>query len=212
MLEVTRDTNVYTARDEHVGSVDRIVLDPVTGRLTHVVVRKGIFFPEDKLIRFDELSTATPERINLRQDVEVDDLLPYVEQHYLPLDEADLPAGQVRIEPAFASTWYGPLGIASPMHQDVLLSVEERNIPDRLTALAAGVPVFTSDHQTVGQLERVVTTDAGLPTHFVIEPSGLSPDRRAVPVGWVEDISEDAIVLGATARMVDAIVPLGPDE
>ena len=72
--------------------------------------------------------------------------------------------------------------------------------------------VISSDRKAVGELERVVTTDAGLPTHFVVGSTGLSIDRRAVPVDWVRDISEDAIQLAATERQVEAIVPLGPDE
>ena len=160
MLEVTQETDVYTARDEHVGSVDRIVIDPVSGRVSHVVVRKGLFFPEDKLIQMEDISTATPERINLRQGVVADELLPFVEQHYVPFDEADIeeadrPARLIDGGTGFVSTWYGPLGVAAPMHESTLLAVSERNIPDRLTALQAGVPVFSSDRQVVGRLDRV---------------------------------------------------------
>jgi len=81
-----------------------------------------------------------------------------------------------------------------------------------LTALEPGVRVFASDHEAVGRLDRVVTTDDGLPTHFVIEAEGLLSERRAVPIGWVEDISEEAVALAATAHMIEAIPPLGADD
>lgn len=212
MLEVTKDTNVYTATDKHVGSVDRIVLDPDSQKLTHIVVRKGLFFPEDKLIPFEDISTATPERINLRQDVEADDFLPYIEHHYLPLDMVDQPSAWTAAEPPYLATWYGPMAVVPNTRPEAVQEVGERNIPDRLTTLQAGHPVFSSEHEVVGQLERVVTTDAGLPTHFVIGADGLAPERRAVPIDWVRDITEDAIQLAATEHMVDALVPLGPDE
>lgn len=212
MLEITKDTDVYTANDEHVGSVDQIVLDPDSGKLTHIVVRKGIFFPEDKLIAFGDISTATPERINLRQEVEAGELLPFIEQHYAPVDEVDRPVALAPSDPAYLATWYGPMAIVPTADTPPLEEIRERNIPDRLTALGTGHPVFSSDRKAVGELERVVTTDAGLPTHFVVGSTGLSIDRRAVPVDWVQDISEDAIQLAATERQVEAIVPLGPDE
>ncbi len=212
MLEVTKNTDVYTADDKHVGSVDRIVIDPVTQQLTHVVVRKGIFFPEDKLIHFEDISTATPERINLRQGVDSTRLDPFVERHFVPLDETDLREGDVVYDPGFVSAWYGPIGIAPPMHRDALLSVSERNIPDRLLALEAGLAVLSSDHVVVGHLERVLATDDGRPTHFIIDAGGLSLERRAVPIGWVGEITEEGIALGVTAHMVETIVPLGPDE
>jgi sporulation protein YlmC with PRC-barrel domain len=211
MLEITKDTDVYTADGEHVGSVDRIVIDPLSRQLTHLVVRKGILFTEDKLIWFEDISTATPERINLRQDVEVDDLPPFERQYYVPMHEADRRGSPEAKLPAFAATWYGPLGIEGPTRQDPLVAVQERNIPDRLTALEAGLPVFSSDHEIVGRLRRVTADDAGMPTEIVLEPSGLSPDRRSVPIAWVKDITEEAIALAATARQVEAIVPLGPD-
>ena len=212
MLEVTKDTDVYTADDSHVGSVDQIVLDPDSGKLTHVVVRKGIFFPEDKLIPFEDISTATPERINLRQGLETGDFLPYVEEHYLPSHELDRPDAVVEPDPPYLATWYGPMAVIPTTPRPATHKVRERNIPARLTALAAGHPVLDTEHEVVGQLERVVTTDVGLPTHFVVDSNGLSPDRRAVPVDWVREISEDAIELAATTQMVEAIVPLGPDD
>jgi len=212
MLEVTRDTDVYTASDEHVGSVDRIVLDPVTRRMSHVVVRKGLFFPEDKLIAVEDVSSATPERINLRQGLVADELQPFVEQHYVPLDDADQPAGVIDAAGGFVAAWYGPPGIAAPVREAAMLTVHQRNIPEHLMTLDAGVPVFATDHQVLGRLERIITTNDGLPTHLVVEADGLSADRRAIPIGWVKDITEDAIVLAATTRMVAAIVPLGADE
>jgi sporulation protein YlmC with PRC-barrel domain len=212
MLEVTKDTDVYTADDKHVGSVDGVVLDPDSQKLTHLVVRKGLFFPEDKLIPFDDISTATPERINLRQDVEAGDFLPYIEHHYVPLNELDRPDTLTAPEGAFMATWYGPMAVVPTAPPEAMQDVVERNIPDRLTELQVGHPVFSSDHEIVGQLETVVANDAGMPTHFVISAEGLSPDRRAVPIDWVRDISGDAVELAANRRQVDAIVPLGPDD
>jgi hypothetical protein len=127
------------------------------------------------------------------------------------MHEADRRGSPEAKLPAFAATWYGPLGIEGPTRQDPLVAVQERNIPDRLTALEAGLPVFSSDHEIVGRLRRVTADDAGMPTEIVLEPSGLSPDRRSVPIAWVKDITEEAIALAATARQVEAIVPLGPD-
>jgi hypothetical protein len=205
MLEITRETDVFTARDEHVGSVDRVVLDSVTRRMTHVVVRKGVFLPEDKLIATEDISTATRQRINLKQDVDVDGLLPFIEQFYVPVDGSDVPG-------AFMATWYGPIGVPTPMHEGAIRTVMERNIPERLTALEGGAAVIASDNEDVGRLERVVTTDTGLPTHIVIVKGVLPPERRAVPINWVDEIAEREIALGATRRMVEAIVPLGPGD
>lgn len=40
--------NVYTADGHTVGSIDRVVIDPRTNEVTHVVVRRRLFFTEDQ--------------------------------------------------------------------------------------------------------------------------------------------------------------------
>ena len=212
MLDITNNTGVYTARDEQVGTVDRIVLDPSTRAVSHVVVRKGIFFPEDKLVPIGDIATATPERINLRQEASIDDFLPFVEQYYVPLDEVDRPIGAPDEGVHFAMPLSGPVGATMPTPQPELVPISERNISDRLTALEAGAPVFASDRHDVGRLERIVTTSEGQPTHIVVEDGGLIPDRRAVPIEWVLDIDENVVMLDATRDSIEAIVPLDPDD
>jgi uncharacterized protein YrrD len=212
MLDIATNTGVYTARDEQVGTVDRIVLDPSTRAVSHVVVRKGIFFPEDKLVPIGDIATATPERINLRQEVSMDDLPPFVEQYYVPLDERDRPPGPPDQAVRFAMPLSGPVGETMPTPRPELVPVRERNISERLTALEAGAPVFATGHEAVGRLERIVTTGQGQPSHIVVEEGGLSPDRRTVPIEWVLGIAEDAVLLDATREMIETIAPLDPDE
>jgi len=212
MLDITNNTGVYTARDQRVGTVDRIVLDPSTRTVSHVVVRKGLLFPEDRLVPIGDIVTATPERINLRQEVSLDDFLPFVEQYYVPLDEIDGSAGQLDQSVRIAMPLSGPVGQAMPTPQPELVPVRERNISDRLTALEAGAQVFASDRQPVGRLERIVITSHGQPTLIVVEDGGLMPDRRAVPIESVLDIGEDVVVLDARRETIEAIAPLDPDD
>lgn len=212
MLDITNDTGVYTAHDEHVGTVGRIVLDPRTRAISHVVVRKGILFHEDRLVAIGDIATATAERINLRQDVAADDLHPFVEERYVPLADADRPAGPQDKGIRFAMPLSGPVGEAMPSLDAELVPVRERTIPDRLTALETGVPVLASDHHDVGRLERIVTSAQGQPTHIVVEDGGLMPERRALPMEWVSEIAENAIALDVGRDAVEALTPLGPDD
>ena len=212
MLDISYNTGVYTARDEQVGTVDRIVLDPGTRTVSHVVVRKGVFFPEDKLVPIGDIATATPERINLRQEATLDGFLPFVERYYVPIDEMDHPAGPLDQRVRFAMPLSGPVGETMPTPQPELVPVRERNISDRLTALEAGAPVFASDRHDVGRLARIVTTSQGQPTHIVVEGGGLIPDRRAVPIERVLDIDENVVMLDATRDTFEAIAPLDPDD
>jgi sporulation protein YlmC with PRC-barrel domain len=212
MLDISNDTNVYTARDEHVGSVDRIVLDPETRAVSHVVVAKGVFFREDRLVPIGDIATATAERINLRQEVKLDDLQPFAESYYEPLPDEDRPAGLGAQGLRLSLPMSGPVGEVMPAVDAELVPVNRRNIPDRLTTVDAGAVVLAADDQEVGRLERILTSEEGQPTHIVIEDRGLSPDLRALPIAWVADITERSISLAATREDVEAVPPSDPNE
>ena len=190
----------------------RIVLDPSTRAVSHLVVRKGVVFAEDRLVPIGDIATATPDRVGLREGVGVEDLVPFVGRYYAPLDEADPPAGLQDQGIRLAMPLSGPFGEAMPVADAKLVPVDERNIPDRLTVLEFGLPVTASDGHEVGRLERVVTSDSGQLSHIVVEEGGLMPERRPVSSDLVRGVAEDRVALGTTRRRFEAIVPLGPDD
>ncbi len=214
MLEVHENARVFTAHDEHLGKVDHIVIDPLTRMVSHIVVRKGIFFPEDKVIPIDVVATATEERINLDQDVDPDRFPPFLEYHYVPLEEPieDLSASAGTAPAPFPFVWYGPYGVASPTYETTMRTVTERNIPDRAVALEPGIPVLATGRREVGRLEEVILTDFGSATHIVISDDGFNPVRKAIPINWVDAISENEIRLGVVEHMVQSIKPYDPGE
>jgi uncharacterized protein YrrD len=212
LLEISGHADTYTARDERVGRVTRIVLDPSSRAVSHLVVRKGIVFAEERLVPIVDIAAATSDRVDLREGIDVEDLLPFVGRYYAPLDETDPPAGPQDQGIRLAMPLSGPFGEAMPVADAALVPVDERNIPDRLTVLEFGLPVIASDGHEVGRLERVVTSDSGQPSHIVVEEGGLMPERRPVPNELVSGVAEDRVALGTTRRRFEAIAPLGPDE
>lgn len=212
MREIVEKARVFTAHDVYVGKVDRIVIDPLTHMVTHIVVRKGILFPEDKVIPTDEIATATEERINLGRDVDPDVLPAFIEHHYVPLDEFEQAQEAADGSTTLPSVWYGPLGIMTPVYESTMRAVTERNVPDRTVALEPGVPVYATGQHDIGRFEEVIMTDMGMATHIVISQDGFNPVRRAVPINWIETISETKVVLGTTEHMVRSIRPFDPTE
>src|SRR5260221_14110391 len=91
-MEFKEGTGVYTADGRKVGVIDRVVIDPRSDKVTHVVIRKGFLFVEDKVVPIDLLAEASEDGILLRPDVHDLDKLPrFEETHYLPLYEEDYP-------------------------------------------------------------------------------------------------------------------------
>lgn len=57
-MQFKEGTDVFTIDGDKVGSIDRVVIDPRNNEVTHLVVRKGFFFPTDKVVPMDLVRTA----------------------------------------------------------------------------------------------------------------------------------------------------------
>ena len=210
MLEITEHTKVFTAHDEYVGKVDRIVIDPITRMVSHIVVHKGILLPEDKVIPVEGIATATEERVNLGRGNDPDEFPSFIEHHYVRVDESEQAGDETKGAISAPFVWFGPYGTASTMYDSSMRDVIERNIPERAVALEPGATVTALGRSEVGRLEEVITTEAGMATHIVVTMSDPSLDRKAIPMHWVDDIAASEVHLGATLWMIKAIEPYDP--
>src|SRR5436190_8956242 len=108
-MQFKQGTDVFTADSRQVGTIDRVVMNPRTKEVTHIVVRKGFLFTEDKVVPIDLVATATEDRVVLRSDVGDLDALPQFEEaHYIPLAEAEPDIRQARRDAA-PLYWYPPV-------------------------------------------------------------------------------------------------------
>jgi hypothetical protein len=212
MLEITEHTKVFTAHGEYVGRVDRIVIDPITRMVSHIVVHKGVLLPEDKVIPIGAIATATEERVHLARGSHPDEFLPFIEQHYVKLDNEDQDEDEGGRALRTPFVWYGPYGISSTMYESEMRLVTERNIPERAIALESGVCVCALGRAEIGKLDEVIATETGLATHIIVTMSDPSLDRKAIPMHWVDDIAENEIYVGATQWMIKAIEPYDPHQ
>ena len=98
-FELREGAAVLTQRDEQVGKVNGFVLDPATNEVTHIVVQKGWLLPEDKVLPFDKIASATEDRVVLSEDMQDFDELPaFEETHYIRTRDADVSRGDNPIQ------------------------------------------------------------------------------------------------------------------
>ncbi|MBN1876656.1 MAG: PRC-barrel domain-containing protein [Anaerolineae bacterium] len=67
-MEFIKDAPVLTAENEQIGHVERIVIDPKTKVVTHIVIRKGFIFAENKVLPIS-LVASGGEQVKLRENV-----------------------------------------------------------------------------------------------------------------------------------------------
>jgi sporulation protein YlmC with PRC-barrel domain len=52
-MELKPDAGVFTSKGKAVGQVDRVVIDPKTKNVSHIVVRKGLIQTESRVLAED---------------------------------------------------------------------------------------------------------------------------------------------------------------
>jgi uncharacterized protein YrrD len=66
-MNIRKNADVITSRGRKIGRVGRVVLDPQTREVTHIVVKKGQLLTRDKFISIDQIDSATKDHILLRK-------------------------------------------------------------------------------------------------------------------------------------------------
>ena len=212
-MQFKQGANVSTYDGKNVGNVDRVVLNPKTKEVTHIVVHKGFLFNEDKLVPLSIVSSATEDKVTLRPDaVDLDKLPPFEEVHYIPLDESE--AVSVAYPVGWASPFYmyQPLAgsLTSPDYapsyagQQPYRSETEQNIPEDTVALKEGARVISDDDQHVGNVERIFThTGSDRATHFLVSAGLIFKDHKLIPTSWIHDIQEGEVHLNINAGTLE---------
>jgi sporulation protein YlmC with PRC-barrel domain len=91
-FQFKENANVFTSDEKKVGEIDRVVLDPQTGKVTHLVVQQGFLFTENKVMPVEFVAASSKDRVTLKESVDdFEHLPPFKEIHYLPLKDEDVP-------------------------------------------------------------------------------------------------------------------------
>lgn len=205
-MQIKQGAQVYTETGERVGEISRVVMDPRSKEVTHLVVSKGFLFKEDKVVPISLIGTATPESIRLRPDAgDLETLPDFEEKYYVTASEYEPRAGG----DLPTMYWYPPAGILQTGdYRPGLPAVTqvERNIPEESVALQEGAKVIAADDKDVGHVERVMT-DLGTDrmTFFVIEKGLLNKEHKLIPSQWISQVNDEEVRLAVNASLIEQL-------
>lgn len=214
-MQFKQDAAVYSADGRVVGRVDRVVMDPRTKEITHLVIRQGLLFTEDKMLSIKLVAGTSENRVELRADVDsLNNLQNFEETYYVAGDgelRADYPtdfAHPVYAYPPVAGTVIGGLPIVpdptASLHADIAHT--ELNIPEDTVALKQGARVMSADDEHVGNVERIFTaSDSGQATHFLIAQGLLFKAHKLIPATWIESITPNEVRLAVSADLLQTL-------
>jgi uncharacterized protein YrrD len=221
-MQFTEGAKVFTADGEQVGTIDRVVLEPDTKEVTHLVVQKGLLLTEDKVVPMSLVGPATEDRVTLREDAgDLDKLPDFEESHYLPVEPARPERGP---KPTAGSAYgarplylYPPLGAwwtaagyadyARPKY----VTKTRKNVPEGTVALEEGATVVGSDGEEVGDIERIFTDPLeDRATHFLISEGLVLKEKKLIPTRWMSQVFEDEVHLSVDSEFVDSLPEYQP--
>jgi uncharacterized protein YrrD len=197
---------VFTADGEQVGSIDRVVIQPHTKEVTHLVVQKGLLFTEDKVIPTSLVGSATEEQVSLRKvDEDLDEFPNFIESHFVPVDRGP---DSVPVSRNLARTfyWYPPIGGYGGFaaYATSRFVVKSEPIPGGSVALDEGANVISSDGEHVGDVERVLTESlSDRATHLLISEGLFLKEKKLVPTIWIKHAFEHEIRLSVDSKLVE---------
>jgi uncharacterized protein YrrD len=211
-MKLTKGSDVFTSTGEKLGTLRRVIIDPQTMEVTHVVVEKGFLFTTDRVVPVDQLHAQDDERIALADAQQDFDQFPvFEESHYVTLDENDRPVSE-----AEGAYWYPPVDLAwwrtgatymgyyPPIPNYVLRT--NQNIPEGTIALEEGARVISKDGNHVGNVDQVIVDpEDNRATHFVVNEGLLFTNKKLIPVTWISSINEDDVKLSVASGTLERL-------
>ena len=207
-MRLVKGETVYSASGEKIGALSRVVIDPKTREVSHLVIEKGFLFATDKIVPMNRVNIEG-EKIILASDQNLHEFENFEEDQYVNLDASEYTEGEV--EPSY---WYPPMNYAwwrtgtqmlsPPMPLYTIRATQ--NIPEGTIALEEGAKVISADDKHVGNIEQlIVDPEDKRVTHFVISEGFLFKERKLIPVLWISNLGEQQVHLSVNSRTLERV-------
>ena len=194
------------------GSIDKIVVDPATTEVTHVVVRKGFLFPEDLLIGIDYLTQVDEETALLSETADdFDKFIQFEESNYVSLKRG-LNGHSSKLGLGMSYIYYPPIGarpyLDYPHRYNMRVKKTVRNIPENAVVIDEGTTVTSKTGDPVGHVEKTFTDVDGNVSHILISQGLFFKTKRLIPAPWTDKITDREIRLCVSTEVIENL----PDE
>jgi len=199
-MQFNQNATIISADSKEVGRLERVVIDPQTKALTHIVIHKGLINAKDKVVPVDMIAAAVPDSIGLRlSSDQLDELSDYEETKYSQGNDGwSGPAMQGAT--GYMDTPNSPMTSAPTLKEKVI------NIPPNTVALKEGAQVNTADGKHIGKLEQVLTSpESGQVTHLRVSHGVLRKESKLIDAAWIGTIEEKTVTLNTDSATVEQL-------
>jgi uncharacterized protein YrrD len=211
-MQFKENAEVQTKDGRKVGRIDRVVIDPKTKNVTHMVIKKGFLFTQDKLISVEDVDSTSEAQVVLKKEAAGPDEFPdFEEKHHIPLNNVEFLWKQQREGYARSSVWYYAYpgvawwggGIYPEYPKSQFIVKTERNIPPDTVALEEGAKVISADGEHVGNVERIFyEPEEHRVTQLLVSKGMLMREKKLIPTPWVDSVLEEEIRLSVDSELI----------
>jgi sporulation protein YlmC with PRC-barrel domain len=192
------------------GELADVVIDPITRRVTHLVVEPR----QQELVGSRLVPVALADRGSGDAEIKLTcsseqlrELAPVQEIAYLrlggfPVDDPDWDVG---VSDVLATPYYGPGDIGAATYPSDVEVTYDRIPKDEVEIRRASL-VTSNDGHILGHVEALILDGDGKVTHFVLERGHLWGKRDiTIPIGSVTRIETDAVTVGLSKDEVGGL-------
>jgi sporulation protein YlmC with PRC-barrel domain len=188
------------ATDGEAGTLDALIVDPITRRVTYLVLNDESLGPR-RLVPVALVSSSDPDLVTVASArADLDTLPPFDEPGY---NTPDAPGqyGETELDPGF----YFLEPYATPI--DGWLLAEHERIPKDEVAIRRGAEVVAADETHVGHVDEFLIDLAdGQVTHLVVRTGHLFKKRDViVPVPRASRFDDDRVRIDLTVDELEAL-------
>jgi uncharacterized protein YrrD len=217
-MQYKKGMNLISSDGKKVAELERVVINPHDGAVSHLVVQKGFLMLEERVLPVDMVQSTGDKDIYLRIDkAQLDQLPHFFDTEYVALGEEDLVRHGYGSEgeplplywyPMTASaplTWGGGYLGTVPGTTDFPYKVtQEQNIPEGSVALKEGAKVIGNDGKSVGNISQIVVgNEDERMTHLIISKGLLNQEKKLIPANWISEINEEKVALSVSSNLVE---------
>ena len=208
-MDIPINAEVYCT-DGLCGRSTRLVIDPKTADVTHLVVKEHRFPHTEFLVPLDNVAASTIQRIDLH--CRVDELArfqPLDEVEYMTLDQAGGDVRESMRELASEETIIFPYFTSDPeplSPGDTIIRVRHEMLPPGELAIQRGAEVIATDGR-IGRVDDLeVDPQNGHITHMRLLEGHLWGKKHVIiPVSEILRIEEDRIYLKLGKEQVETL-------
>lgn len=190
------EADVITNDGHHVGEVDRVVMDPRSLNVTHIVIRRGLLLTRDIVVPTSAVAQASKKAVYLNIPLgELEKMPDFIEKEFVSPPQA------APIGPYVPTDVLWPTGYA---YAPAIIR-ERRNVPENEVDVTEGTDVFCVDGK-IGVVDEVLfDTSTGHLTNFIVRQGTLLTRDVSIPVSWVKCADANKVELNCAKDEIERL-------